>query len=561
MTPDQRRWKWVKFECLPDDMKQYIRPPKSEKKTKDAAEPQKQRVKEATEVKEQVIEIEDDSDLDYTKIDNVEKILTKYKNQQTSRKNFSIEKHVEVFNLILKAQQDNLNVQIEVTNLLISTFFLMAKQTSQGFFSREIWLAANNKISDLLSLLKNKVIETKEPEKPAEQEGGEDGGDIDSFLRSTDQQILPALVNFIEKLDQQLFKALQNLDQTDIQYLYRLRDECLLVKQCDNLMAYLEQQKDLEKVARVGLIKLERIYYKHDSLYEKTRAALKGQPDKLDELYFLDKPSQQETEHLVQLVVDHCSQRLKIKAIMLQVYHHAIHNRYHEAKDLMLKTHVAKSIFKQQISNQICYNRAVVQIGLSAFRLGLFEESNQVLSEVAQNARIRETLAQGQSTHTRQQEKTLEEEIEEKKRLVPAHLQINLEQLESAYFITSMMLEVVNISENKFTIQKKVISRTFRKLMELYDSKGIQFVAQSNRDFIVQAARQLHQSDWQAAMQSISSIKLLTRMTEFQEGALKTLLQGKLKEIALRVYLIESQSMYQSFNLSTIQSQFDLDKA
>lgn len=79
----------------------------------------------------------------------------------------------------------------------------------------------------------------------------------------------------------------------------------------------------------------------------------------------------------------------------------------------------------------------------------------------------------------------MEEEIEEKKRMVPPHLQINLEQLESVYFTTSMMLEVLNISENKFTIQKRVISRNFRKLMEQYDSKGIQFVAQTNRDFIV----------------------------------------------------------------------------
>lgn len=70
-------------------------------------------------------------------------------------------------------------------------------------------------------------------------------------------------------------------------------------------------------------------------------------------------------------------------------------------------------------------------------------------------------------------EKTLEEEVEEKKRYVPPHLQINLELIESVYFVTSMMLEVVNISQNRFTIQKKVISRNFRKLMDFYDAKGL----------------------------------------------------------------------------------------
>jgi hypothetical protein len=44
------------------------------------------------------------------------------------------------------------------------------------------------------------------------------------------------------------------------------------------------------------------------------------------------------------------------------------------------------------------------------------------------------------------QEKTLEEEIEEKKRYVPPHLQINLERLDAIYMTTSMMLEVVNVS-------------------------------------------------------------------------------------------------------------------
>jgi len=126
------------------------------------------------------------------------------------------------------------------------------------------------------------------------------------------------------------------------------------------------------------------------------------------------------------------------------------------------------------------------------------------------------------------QEKTLEEEIEEKKRFVPPHLQVNLELIECVFLITSMMLEVVNISENKFNIHKKVISRNFRKLIELYDQKGIQFVAQSNRDYIVQASRELHLSKWEAAFKSISSIKLLNKMTEFETGTLKEALQKKL---------------------------------
>lgn len=56
-----------------------------------------------------------------------------------------------------------------------------------------------------------------------------------------------------------------------MEYLYRLKDECILIKQCDRIINFLRQQKDFEKMGRVGLIKLEHIYYKHDELYEKTR--------------------------------------------------------------------------------------------------------------------------------------------------------------------------------------------------------------------------------------------------------------------------------------------------
>jgi translation initiation factor 3 subunit C len=66
---------------------------------------------------------------------------------------------------------------------------------------------------------------------------------------------------------------------------------------------------------------------------------------------------------------------------------------------------------------------------------------------------FKESLAQGSSGFYRQQqERTLEEEIEEKKRFTPPHLQINLEYVEVVYMTTSMLLEIPNISENKFTV-------------------------------------------------------------------------------------------------------------
>ena len=108
-------------------------------------------------------------------------------------------------------------------------------------------------------------------------------------------------------------------------------------------------------------------------------------------------------------------------------------------------------------------------MGLAAFRLGLIEESHEVLVEVVQTARLREILAQGIS---RMVDKPVELEKEEMKRQVPYHMQINLHLLDCIYMIAAMLLEIPNIAENQYLVNKRVISKNFKKLVEQYDAKA-----------------------------------------------------------------------------------------
>ena len=94
-TPAQRRWKWVRYDALPNDMKPFIRPPSKKIKEKDEGAELKKKEKKELEaknaeerIKEYAIEILDDKDIDFSKSANVEKILNKYKNTQNNRRNF-----------------------------------------------------------------------------------------------------------------------------------------------------------------------------------------------------------------------------------------------------------------------------------------------------------------------------------------------------------------------------------------------------------------------------------------------------------------------------------------
>ena len=90
--------------------------------------------------------------------------------------------------------------------------------------------------------------------------------------------------------------------------------------------------------------------------------------------------------------------------------------------------------------------------------------------------------------------------------------------------------------------------------------KGIQFVPQNSRDYIVFAARNLHQSKWQEAYNYICQVKIFSKLDEFKSGSLKDALLKKVKECSLKIFMIESQNQYDSFNMSILKEQFKLEQ-
>lgn len=166
-----------------------------------------------------------------------------------------------------------------------------------------------------------------------------------------------------------------------------------MLRKFDETVEFLKSLKEHEKIARLALMKLEHVYYKSDSVYKRTKEQLKNQPDKLKEIYMLEGSSEQIISDLVDQVLQHCPTRLKIKAVLLQAYHHAIHNRFLQAKDLIMRSRIQHVIAKQQVSNQVHYNRAFVQCGLAAFRLGLFDDCNALLNDASQSPKLKESLA------------------------------------------------------------------------------------------------------------------------------------------------------------------------
>lgn len=107
-----------------------------------------------------------------------------------------------------------------------------------------------------------------------------------------------------------------------------------------------------------------------------------------------------------------------------------------------------------------------------------------------------------------------------------------------------MLLEIPNIAENQYSVNKKVISKNFKKLIDQYDSRAFYLAPENYRDNLVFAAKLLNKSDWQGAINYILSIKTIQKMSEFTEQQFKDMLIAKFKEAALKAFLCRAARSY-----------------
>lgn len=144
------------------------------------------------------------------------------------------------------------------------------------------------------------------------------------------------------------------------------------------------------------------------------------------------------------------------------VYNHAI-NRRNKAKDLLSMTNIADVINSKDYLTQAYFNRAMVQLGISAFHQGNLYETQQILSDICGMGKnkdqskdfIREYLAQPQRT----------DKDAPRHRILPYYLHLNIEMIEAIELIASMVLEV----PYTLTEGSRISSKTFKRLFYEYE--------------------------------------------------------------------------------------------
>eukprot|EP01097_Dermamoeba_algensis_P003513 TRINITY_DN242_c0_g1_i1.p1 TRINITY_DN242_c0_g1~~TRINITY_DN242_c0_g1_i1.p1 ORF type:complete len:685 (-),score=216.56 TRINITY_DN242_c0_g1_i1:521-2575(-) len=387
---------------------------------------------------------------------------------------------IQQLNFLLERAKTTEQTVAILMNLISSMFDI----NIGSHLSAENWKKVHQLLARVLTLVKTENIKIEEPRDEAEFQL--------TTPETVETKIVGTLLAFIERLDDELLKALQLTDPHTEEYVKRLQDENLFLDISRGVLDYYLSVKSKNKGARVALRIIEHIYYKTETKPE------------------LPSSTTNTLRELSVLVYEHGDDRqlAKVRAVLCNIYHLALHDNFFEARDLLLMSHIQDIVLNTDISTQILCNRAMVQLGLCAFRKGLITEAHSALSEICSSGKVKELLAQGIATG-RYVEKNPEQEKLEKKRQIPYHMHINLELLECVHLICAMLLEIPNMASNPYEGKKRVISRQFRKLLEYNERQVFNGPPENIRDHVLSASRSLSRGEWKTCEKLLLDLSVL----------------------------------------------------
>lgn len=456
--------------------------------------------------------------------------------------------------------------KLRVLLTIISTRFDVTTSSAQNYMSQEQWRSAQREFSLLLHTLEENptyvVVEGAEEWEDDDKAPSPAAGEI--------MKIPGSIVSLMERLDDELTRSLQQTDPHTAEYIERLGDEQALYTDIVRALINTETVSKNPKVGvqqdatnRVAIRRLEHIYFKPTLvvkiLEENTWTAL---PSKLDSS-ITPRGKLAEVDSLVQALCNYLFEQsegiIRARAMLCQIYFMALHDNYYKARDLALMSHLTENISSFDVSTQILFNRTLVQIGLCAFRAGLCYEAQGVLQEICGSGRQKELLAQGVIMQ-RYSTVTPEQERLERQRQLPFHMHINLELLECVYLTCSMLLEIPLLAQTGSSpdVRKRVISKTFRRMLEYTERQVFQGPPENTRDHVMQAAKALASGDWKKCQELISKIGIWDLLGN-DKDKIKDMLAAQIQEEGLRTYLFTYAPYYDTLSITTLSGMFDLD--
>uniref|UniRef100_A0A8C4E2T1 Eukaryotic translation initiation factor 3 subunit C n=1 Tax=Dicentrarchus labrax TaxID=13489 RepID=A0A8C4E2T1_DICLA len=375
---------------------------------------------------------------------------------------------------------------------------------------------------------------------------GENIAEDSESLIISDQpfRVRGCILTLVERMDEEFTKIMQNTDPHSQEYVDNLKDEGRVCGIIDRLLNYMENKGSTEEICRIYLRRIMHTYYKFD--YKAHRRSL-GLQSEQDQEESEGEDSAVIMDRLCKFIyAKDRTDRIRTCAILCHIYHHALHSRWYQARDLMLMSHLQDNIQHADPPVQILYNRTMVQLGICAFRQGMIKDAHNALLDIQSSGRAKELLGQGLLMRN-MQERNAEQEKIEKRRQVPFHMHINLELLECVYLVSAMLLEIPYMAAHEFDARRRMISKQFHHQLRVGERQPLLGPPESMREHVVAASKAMKMGDWRTCHSFIINEKMNSKVWDlFPETQ-------RVREMLVRLFLCLSSSM------GTLSEMFELE--
>ena len=446
--------------------------------------------------------------------------------------------------LLIVSEQHNLGaaVAIKIKFAIVSSIFDYNPKVSDAM-KPEYWAKLLEQIIDMMDRLLNaknvyineSIVEDHE------------------VYDAAPYKLRGCVLTVVERLDEEFIKLLKECDPHSNEYVERLKDEKRVSTIIDKVQEYLERLTDNDgELCRIYMRKIEHLYYKFDPTVLQQKQG-KVAADVVTSVQIMDK--------LCKFVYDKDqTDRLRTRAILSHVYHHALHDNWFQARDLILMSHLQETIQHSDPPTQILYNRTMAHLGLCAFRHANIKDAHNCLVDLMMTGKMKELLAQG-LLPTRQNDRTKEQEKVEKQRQMPFHMHINLELLECVYMVSAMLIEIPYMAEHEFDARRRMISKTFYQQLRSSERQSLLGPPESMREHVVAASKAMRNGNWFACRNFIINDKMNAKVWDlfYQADDVRNMLTKLIREEALRTYLFTYSHVYDSISMATLAETFELE--
>ncbi|XP_075580854.1 LOW QUALITY PROTEIN: eukaryotic translation initiation factor 3 subunit C-like [Pelecanus crispus] len=461
---------------------------------------------------------------------------------------------IELLQLLVGiANENNLGVALEVKikfNIIASLYDYNPNLAT--YMKPEMWQKCLGCIEELLDVLfahpeifiGENIVEESEnlanPEQPYRVRG--------------------CILTLVERMDEEFTKIMQNTDPHSQEYVDHLKDEGRVCGIIARLQRYLQEKGTTEELCRVYLRRVLHTYYKFDY-----RAHRRGAGDPQVGGGGEEEEEEEDSAVLMERLCKYIyakdrTDRIRTCAILCHIYHHALHSRWYQARDLMLMSHLQDNIQHADPPVQILYNRTMVQLGICAFRAGLVKDAHNALLDIQSSGRAKELLGQGLLLRSLQ-ERNAEQEKVEKRRQVPFHMHVNLELLECVYLVAAMLLEIPYMAAHEFDARRRMISKQFHHQLRVGERQPLLGPPESMREHVVAASKADRWGDWRSCHRFVVNEKMNGKVWDLfpEADKVRAMLVRKIQEESLRTYLFTYSSVYDSISMEILADMFELD--